>query len=393
MLRGSVAREGEALKVGVRLLRGDDGQAAFARDVQRLPGKLFEMQDDIAAALAEALGRRLPDADAQDERPPGGSVQAYEALLKGNLAARGNDIFSARQAVDAYALAASLDPVWAHARARLALARIQQAQRFPLDAAQARAEGDLARREAAAALRIAPDSAEAHRAQAAWLGSVALDQAGALQETRQALALRPNDAGLLHALGLQQTALGQLREAASSLRQALDLNPLAAPMLYNLGSVYLGLADYAQAEHMLRRALALEPSLPLVRAFLAMAVFQQGRTGEAIAVAEKEPAALWRRYALSMAAWADGDRARAEGELQALIREQGEEAATQIAGIYAQRDDREALFHWLGVARDSGDPGIVEIRYMPFVSRYADDPRFVALARELDLLPEPGAPE
>ena len=46
------------------------------------------------------------------------------------------------------------------------------------------------------------------------------------------------------------------------------------------------------------------------------------------------------------------------------------------------------MFHWLDVARDSGDPGIVEIRYLPFVSRYAADPRFIALAKELDLVPE-----
>ena len=44
------------------------------------------------------------------------------------------------------------------------------------------------------------------------------------------------------------------------------------------------------------------------------------------------------------------------------------------------------MFKWLQVARDAGDPGIVEIRYMPFVSRYAEDPRFVALLRELDLV-------
>lgn len=45
------------------------------------------------------------------------------------------------------------------------------------------------------------------------------------------------------------------------------------------------------------------------------------------------------------------------------------------------------MFHWLDVARTSGDPGIVEIRNMPFVSRYSSDPRFIALASERDLMP------
>ena len=46
------------------------------------------------------------------------------------------------------------------------------------------------------------------------------------------------------------------------------------------------------------------------------------------------------------------------------------------------------MFQWLDTARQSGDPGIVEIRYLPFVSRYANDPRFIALAKALDLMPE-----
>ena len=87
-----------------------------------------------------------------------------------------------------------------------------------------------------------------------------------------------------------------------------------------------------------------------------------------------------------MAYWANGERDRSDAELQVLIRDAPEGAATQIAGIYAQRDDEASMFKWLQVARDAGDPGIVEIRYMPFVSRYAEDPRFIALLRELDLV-------
>ena len=388
VLQGKVAREGDVLKVSTSLVRSSDGQAIWSEEHQRLQGKLFEVQDDITKALAKALGSEWVEAGAQDDRPAGGNLAAYDAVLKGNAAAKGVDIFSAREAVEAYAQATQLDPAYAHAHALLAQARVRQLTRFPLEPEQVREEGEQARRDAGVAMRLAPDSAESHRAQGAWLAGVALDQAGAMHETRQALDLRPNDASLLHALAIQQTAFGQLRDASDTLRRTLDLNPLSAPVLYNLGSVYLGLADYAQAEHVLRRALALEPSLSLVHAFLAMAVFQQGRTAEAVGIAEKERVVLWRRYALSMAAWANGDRDRSESELQDLIREQGNEAATQIAGIYAQRDDRDAMFHWLGVAKDTGDPGIVEIRYMPFVSRYADDPRFVTLARELDLMPE-----
>ena len=156
-------------------------------------------------------------------------------------------------------------------------------------------------------------------------------------------------------------------------------------------SAALGLNDYPQAEHALAQALQLRPDLSVVRAFQAIAVFQQNRVDEAVKIAEAEPDPLWKAYALAMVHWARGDRARSDAELQTLIKDNAGNAATQIADISAQRDDEASMFRWLDIAKQGGDPGIVEIRYLPFVSRYANDPRFVALARDLDLMPE--APE
>ncbi|MFT4178579.1 MAG: hypothetical protein QM612_03835 [Thermomonas sp.] len=386
LVRGSMQRQDDKLRIELSLLRTSDGQPAWTQRYESPYSGLFAVQDEIATALANALQVKWDATDAQDDRPPGGSLQAYEAVLKGNEAYRGADIFSARQAVDAYRRAVEIDPDYAYAHARLAQARIQQVTRFPLGAEQDREQGEQARRDAAAAMRLAPNSAESHRANAAWLGGIALDPSGAMDATRRALALAPQDAGLLTTLAVQQTAFGQLREAAETLRHALKLNPLSAPTLFSLGGVYLGMADYPQAEHVLRQALALQPDITLANALLAIAVFQQNRPAEAVEIARREPVPLWRSYALAMAHWANGERAASDAQLQVLVREHADEGATQIAGIHAQRDDEDAVFHWLDVARKTGDPGIVEIRYMPFVSRYAEHPRFVALAREIGLV-------
>lgn len=390
LLQGSAQRVGDGLRMDVALVRVADGATVWFEDYQR-PGKaLFEMQDEIVAAMGAALKtKRLPAPQgAQEQRPPGGSLPAYDALLRGDAAYAHGDGEGMRQALTAYQRATALDPNYAHAYARLALARIQLATRFPAEAEDVREQGEQARRDAATALRLAADSAEAHKANAAWLGSIALDQAGAMEATQRALALRPQDAGLLHALAVQQTAFGQLQAAAGNLRRALALDPLSATLRYNLGGVYLGMNDYPQAEHALAQALALRPDLSVVRAFQAIAVFQQNRVDEAEKIATAEPDPLWKSYALAMVYWAKGDRTRSDAELQALIGTNAGNAATQIADIYAQRDDEAAMFQWLDTARQSGDPGIVEIRYLPFVSRYANDPRFIALAKALDLMPE-----
>ncbi len=393
LLRGSATRSGDGVRLHLALVKVADGATLWSGDYQPSLAELPGTQDEVVAAVGGALqAKRLaPPQGAQDERPPGGSLQAYDALLRGDaLLARG-DGEAARQAVAAYARAVELDPAYAHAFARLALARIQLATRFPAAAGDVREQGEKARREAATALRLAPDSAEAHKANAAWLGGIALDPAGAMQETRRALALAPQEAGLLNALANQQTAFGQLDEAARNLRRALALNPLSPGALYNLGGVYMGMNDYAEAEHALAQALELRPDISVVRAFKAIAAFQQNRVDDAVNIAESEPDPLWRNYALAIVHWGRGDRARSDAALQALIRDSGNNAATQIADAYAQRDDEASMFHWLDVAKKTGDPGIVEIRYLPYVSRYSADPRFVALARELDLIPEASA--
>ena len=390
LLQGTATRDGDSLRIDAALVSVADGSTVWFERYQRPYRELFKVQDEMAAAIAAALKvKRLPAPQGgQDERPPGGKLEAYESLLAGDAAMKQGDVDNLLAAISDYERAIGLDAGYGHAHARLALARIQLVTRYPAQAGDVREAGEKARREAATALRLAPDSAEAHAANAAWLGSIALDQAGALAETERALALSPQDASLLHTLAIRQTAFGRLEEAAATLRRALLLNPLSATALYNLGGIYLGMNDYAEAEHVLGQALALRPDISVVRAFQAIAVFQQNRAPEAIVIAQAEPEPLWKAYALAMAYWANGERDRSDAELQVLIRDAPEGAATQIAGIYAQRDDEASMFKWLQVARDAGDPGIVEIRYMPFVSRYAEDPRFVALLRELDLVQE-----
>ncbi len=389
LLQGSVQRKGDDVLVDTSLVLVSDGSTLWFEHYQRPYKDLFKLQDEIAAAIGSALkASRLPAPQGnQDARPTSGNLAAYDALLRGDALSARRDGDGSRQAISAYSRAVVLDPNYAQAYARLALERIQLATRFPSQADDVREEGERARRDAAMALRLAPGSATSHAANAAWMAGIALDQAGAMHETMRALELSPQNSGLLHSLAIQQTAFGQLEEAATTLRRVLALNPLSSAVLYNLGGVYLGKNDFSEAEYVLGQALALRPDSSVVRAFQAIAIFQQNRADEAIKLAESEPDPLWRTYALAMAYWAKGDGARSDVELQSLIRDSASSAATQIAGIYAQRDDEASMFHWLDVARTSGDPGIVEIRYMPFVSRYSSDPRFIALARELDLMP------
>lgn len=381
LLRGKLVERDDRVILELDLMQASDGKSIWHGQAERPATEVAGLAETAAEAIEQAMGMTFGSRPTPD-RPPGGSAVAFDALLQGEAAVERGDAVSIQKAIDAFTQATSVDPQWARPRALLALVRLRMAALQP---ALADALREKARIDADAALRLDSDDPVAHRAQATWLGEVALDAVSAEDEVHRGLALRPDDPALLGMLAVRQTGFAKLDEAAATLRHALELDPLSAPMLYQLGYVNLGLADYPQAEDALRRARDLEPSMPLVHAFLAVALFQQNRTQDAIDEARQEPIPLWRNYALAMAYWANGQRDLSEAELQALIREHAGDAPTQIAGVYAQRDNRDALFHWLGVAQRSGDPGIVEIRYMPFVARYADDPRFKAILRDLDI--------
>ncbi len=389
VLRVRLRKENGLLWLNAELFQTDNGKVIWAHQYQRTQKELLALQSELDAALLTALQRSPETAVIQDDRPPGKQLSAYLSVLEGEHALLGSDVFSAQQAVKALKTATTLAPDYGYAYARLAWARLQQLSRFSqIYTEQAAAEQAQAWKEAEIALNHAPELPEVYLARAAWQLDVQHDPQAALMEIQTGLHKRPNDAVLLRQQAVRQIGFGQLTDAVETLRRELKINPRSASALYSLGNVYFALTDYAQAEFELRKALAIAPTLPMAHAVLAMALFQQNQTSEAVEIAKQEPEVLWRNYALAMAHWAKGERAASDAALQVLIREHAGDAATQIAGVYAQRDDAEAMFHWLEVAHQQGDPGIFEIRYMPFIARYQDDPRFVAIAQRVGVMPK-----
>ena len=89
---------------------------------------------------------------------------------------------------------------------------------------------------------------------------------------------------------------------------------------------------------------------------------------------------------------ANGDRAASERYLQQLIAAHADDSPMQIAQVYALRKQPDDMFRWLDHALAVGDGGLTEMRLTPFVVAYADDPRFVALARKVGVVPDEGTP-
>ena len=391
LLEGSVQHAGDVVRISVELINATTGRTLWSQQYDRPYTDLFKLQDEITKAVADALKARLLSTDiaaAQSDRPPSGKVEAYQALLQGNFYANRRTAPDVKIAIRHYQQALALDPGYA-----LAYAKVSQMQSslltnyLPPPPGESRRLALAARQNAERALQLAPQLSKAHLARGTVLDYLDGDLLNAEPEYRQAVALAPQDAQAVRTLATLQRNLGQYDAGIAGLRHATQLDPLSAPAWQNLSLGLLASGRDREAEIAIRKALDLNPLAVGYRGYLAVILALQGKSAEAVAMAGQEQDPFWRNWGLAMAHELNGERAKSEPYLQQLIVRNADDAAMQIAMVYAVRKQPDEMFRWLEHARETGDPGIFELRSMYFVVDYRDDPRFIAFARKIGVMP------
>ena len=162
----------------------------------------------------------------------------------------------------------------------------------------------------------------------------------------------------------------------------------AAQSTINLALYLTALGRYDEAEAALRKAIELQPQSAQNYTRLAIIQILRGKPGAAVELAKQETDPFWRTYALALAHFANGDRAEADAALKKLIDEDADDAGSQIAKVYALRKEPEKMFEWLEHAWTTHDGGVTELLSNPFLRAYKDDPRFIAFAQKIGVMPK-----
>jgi TolB-like protein/Tfp pilus assembly protein PilF len=387
LLEGSVQRSGDVVRVSTELIDTADGRTQWSARYDRPYKDLFALQDEITRAVVGALRAKLlpgEHAAAQSERPPSGSLEAYNLLLQGRFYRVSSTEVAARKAIDFLTSATQLDPNYALAWSELSWAWTGLGQQW-LGAASAQEAYAKARAATDRALALAPDLAAAHLSRA-WLLFVAdFDWQGAQLESRRALALAPDYSRAKLYLADELAGSGQLDQAVDLVRQALSTDPLHANWHDTLGLYLLGLNRLDEAEAAIRKAIELQPNAQGYRPPLVMIAILRGDAQAAMATAQQEPPGNSRDFALALARQVGGDRTAAEAALKLLIDKYADQQPYEIATVYALRQEPDKTFEWLDRAWTNRDAGITGLLYDPFILRYKDDPRFAAFCRKVGL--------
>ena len=394
LLEGSVRKSADRVRIAVALIKSRDGINVWSETYDRELKDIFAVQSEIAGAVAKHLQVALLGNNGQTVQlataatPSNQNVEAYNALLQGNYYNRGT-ADNTRKAIGYYEEAIRLDPRYALAYAKVSIAAQNLATRY--GGVAPREVEDLiatARASAKRSLELDPNLAQAHSAQGAILMEVDFNFSGAEAEFRRALELAPQVASVTVNYANLLSKLGRLDEAVALGQRAIALEPLRGGYYQNLVPDLAALGRYDEAEAAVRKAMEMEPQADSSYEQLAIIEILRGRSGAAVEFAKQEANPFWRIYALALAHFANGDRAEADAALKKLIDENADTGASQIAQVYALRKEPDKMFEWLEHGWPTNDPGVGELLHNAFLRAYKDDPRFIAFAQKIGVMPK-----
>ena len=287
-LEGSVQKVANAVHVNVQLIRAATDERLWAESYNRKLDDVFGVEGEVANAIADQLNAKLSGAEqkAVAEKPTQNAA-AYDTYLRAIAIDNATTLDTTKRVAGLHAEAVRLDPQFALAWARLAVARSQ----LYFNGVDLETNSGAAVKEAAdRAISLQPELGEAWLAQGVYRYRVLRDFKGALQSYQEALRRLPNSAFVLEQMAHLERRLGQIDEAQKHYHAAAQLDPRNIGILLTLGDTIQSVHRFDEARTVFDRALEMSPGNEGALAGKALSLQGEGRLNEAAEVLAKAPA-------------------------------------------------------------------------------------------------------
>lgn len=254
VLEGSVRKQGARLRITAQLIDTTSGYHLWSETYERDAADVFQVQDEISTAIAEALEAKLSGRKTAGSTVKTVNPAAYNDYLQGRafLARRVGD--NLKQAAEAFDRAIAKDPSYSPAHSGRAFAIAISAYWGPWQSLdQVYAQGLASADEA---LRLDPGNAEAYMVRGT-IESQQLRITAARADMERAYALARGSVDVINFYGDFLRLTGDLRRAERMKRQAMALDPLAFVHPLNLSSILAAQGRYAEALMLAERSVAL----------------------------------------------------------------------------------------------------------------------------------------
>jgi eukaryotic-like serine/threonine-protein kinase len=391
VLAAGFIRTPERMRVTAQLMETATGEIVWSDKIDLASRDLLDVQDEIAERLLAGLKLRLTEEEQEQiERPLTSSPEAYEFYLRGRDALfryilRTHDETDLDQAVKMMHEAIGLDPEFARAHATLGRCYVLHAQGWGGGENYVLAERSLKH-----ALAVDPTLVNA-RLQMVYVDLHHGDKDKARSQMAELLAETPDDPSVLFVAGMIYRLDGLYEKALKMYDRLLEINPKDVVIVaFNRARIFThqGLFDEAVAE--IDRGRAAEPEHPLLKTFLAVALFNHGIVDDAQALIED----VLRQNphfdgVLPLLAWCLSARGQHE-QARALITDRVREIATAdhdialwLASFYSMEGMTGEAIDWVRRAVRIGNENYPLLASTSKLDALRGDPRFQELLEDV----------
>jgi TolB-like protein/lipoprotein NlpI len=367
VLEGSVRKHGNQLRITAQLIQADNGYHLWSETYDRELDNVFEIQEDIATAVVDALRITLLGEVPETRKT---DPMAYQLFLEGQYLKRQISYDSLNRAIEVFKQAVEIDPAYAPAWAELADTYIWGGASRELSRKEVVALADQAIQKA---ISTDPDYAFTYYVRGiSWFFTKNKFERG-MEDFEHALELEPDNAFLVAAIGKGAFLTGQYDLAISQYQAALALEPIVPEFYWFLGRTYLSAGRLDDAEASFKKLSSLSSS-GRGRFHLWETALMKGDLEAALAMTDSDFQRAVTHFAL-------GNTAKADAALGNL-----NDNAYSIAMVYGYRGDVDKTFEWLDRVLEAEDHFPTFILTETAFQSVHSDPRWELLLEKLGLL-------
>ncbi len=391
VLVGSFIKTPDRFRVTTQLITTATGEILWSEKIDADARDLITLQDTIAEHVIAGLKLKLTEEEQQKiDQPLTSSPEAYEFYLRGRdllfqYMSHTFDDYDLDVAISMFQEAIRLDHNFARAHYGLGRCYVHHGQGYGGHEYFELAAGALER-----ALELDPKLSGA-RLQMVYVYLHRGEKEMALATLADVRRLAPNDPSVFIVAGMLYRLNGFYDKALRQYDKLLELNPrdivIAA---YNRGRIYTYRHEYDKAIAEFEKAREVEPEHPLIKTFLALTYFNQGRIDECQSMVEEVLREHPHFDALQvLRAWClnkRGEHARARALITDHVKEiaaADHDVAIWLASFYAMENMRDDAVEWVERAIKLGNENYPLFADNPRLDNLRCDLRFIDLINEL----------
>ena len=289
-LEGSVRKSGNDLRINAQLIDAKNDTHIWAEKYNGTLEDVFDIQEKVSRSIVDALQLKLsPEEEQKLAKRPIKNIQAYECYLR----ARQESLLFTPDALERAIgyLQNGLDIIGENSMLFAGMGYVYSQcvnMGFEMEANITRA-----REYAENALKLDPESSEAHLVLGFLSQILGGNERKTIKHLKQALAINPGDIHAIAWLGVSLCNVGKIEEARVLWENVIQVDPLSPMGRASFGIIALYEGNGEQAVDGIYDWLRFDPQNPAAVYFYALALVYAGRLKEATAIIDQHIHIEW----------------------------------------------------------------------------------------------------